>query len=53
VDPANHASVRLLRRVGLTLQVIDGVLEGQGLLRLPDPARVDRCAVLGVVTEAQ
>jgi RimJ/RimL family protein N-acetyltransferase len=53
VDPANHASVRLLRRVGLTLQVVDGVLEGQGTLRLPDPARVDRCAVLGVVAEAQ
>ncbi len=53
VDPANHASVRLLRRVGLTLQVVDGVLEGHGLLRLPDPARVDRCAVLGVGAEAQ
>jgi RimJ/RimL family protein N-acetyltransferase len=49
VDPANHASVRLLRRVGLTLQVVDGVLEGEGLLRLPDPPRVDRHAVLDVV----
>ena len=53
VDPANHASVRLLRRVGLTLQVVDGVLEGHGQLRLPDPARVDRRAVLGVGAEAQ
>jgi len=49
VDPANHASVRLLRRVGLTLQVVDGVLEGQGSLRLPDPPRVDRHAVLEVI----
>jgi len=49
VHPANHASVRLLRRVGLTLQVVDGLLEGQGSLRLPDPPRVDRRAVLELV----
>ena len=52
MDPANHASVRLLRRVGLTLQVVDGVLEGEGLLRLPDPPRVDRHAVLEVIDGA-
>jgi RimJ/RimL family protein N-acetyltransferase len=45
VHPANHASVRLLRRIGLTLQVRDGLLEGQGRLRLPDPSLVDRRAV--------
>jgi RimJ/RimL family protein N-acetyltransferase len=46
VDPANHASVRLMRRVGLCLQVIDGLLEGTGRLRLPEPARLDRSLVL-------
>ena len=49
VHPSNHASVRLMRRIGLTLQVVDGVLEGEGLLRLPDPARVDRLAVLHAI----
>jgi RimJ/RimL family protein N-acetyltransferase len=46
VHPTNHASVRLMRRIGLTLQVVDGLLEGEGRLSLPDPARVDRRAVL-------
>jgi GNAT superfamily N-acetyltransferase len=45
VHPANHASVRLLRRIGLTLHISDGLLEGESLLRLPDPPRVDRAAV--------
>jgi RimJ/RimL family protein N-acetyltransferase len=49
VHPANHASVRLLRRIGLTLQVVDGLLEGEGQLRLPDRPRVDRRAVLEVM----
>ncbi len=48
VHPGNHASVRLMRRIGLTLHVVDGVLEGEGPLRLPDPPRVDRYAVLEV-----
>ena len=48
VHPSNHASVRLMRRIGLTLQVSDGLLEGEGLLRLPEPPRVDRSAVLEV-----
>jgi L-amino acid N-acyltransferase YncA len=48
VHPANHASVRLLRRIGLTLQVVDGLLEGQGQLVLPDPSRVDRRAVIEI-----
>ncbi len=49
VHPSNHASVRLMRRVGLTLQVRDGLLEGEAPLRLPDPPRVDRQAVLGII----
>jgi GNAT superfamily N-acetyltransferase len=53
VHPANHASVRLLRRVGLTLQVVEGLLEGQGALRLPDQPSVDRQAVLEVGATAQ
>jgi GNAT superfamily N-acetyltransferase len=46
VHPANSASVHLLRRFGLALHLDDGVLEGEAPLRLPDPARVDRGAVL-------
>jgi RimJ/RimL family protein N-acetyltransferase len=53
VHPANHASVRLMRKVGLTLQVIDGLLEGEGRLRLPDPPHVDRRRVLDVARWAQ
>jgi GNAT superfamily N-acetyltransferase len=49
VHPATHASVRLMRRIGLTLQVSDGVLEGECALRLPDPPRVDRHAVLELI----
>ena len=49
VHPSNHASVRLLRRIGLTLHVSDGLLEGQGRLRLPDPPRVDRRAVRALI----
>jgi L-amino acid N-acyltransferase YncA len=52
VDPANHASVRLMRRVGLTLQVSDGLLEGTGQLRLPDPPLLDRRALLEVLANA-
>jgi RimJ/RimL family protein N-acetyltransferase len=52
VHPANHASVRLLRRIGLTLCVRDGLLEGEAPLRLPDPPRVDRRAVLRIMGEA-
>jgi RimJ/RimL family protein N-acetyltransferase len=52
VHPANHASVRLMRKVGLTLQVSDGLLEGEGRLRLPDPPQVDRRRVLEVARRA-
>jgi RimJ/RimL family protein N-acetyltransferase len=46
VAPGNAASVRVLRALGLTLQLDDGLLEGTGRLRLPEPARVPRDAVL-------
>ena len=46
VHPGNHASVRLLHHVGLRLRAVDGLLEGTSELRLPDPARLDRAAVL-------
>jgi RimJ/RimL family protein N-acetyltransferase len=49
VHPGNHASVRLLRQVGLALHVSDGLLEGVAPLRLPDPPRVHRRAVLDLV----
>ena len=49
VHPANRASLRLLRKIGLRLQLSDGVLEGVGPLRLMDPPRVDRAAVLDVL----
>jgi GNAT superfamily N-acetyltransferase len=48
VMPANQPSLRLLRRMGLTLIPVDGLLEGTGPLRLLDPARVDRAAVVSL-----
>ena len=52
VHPSNHASVRLMRKIGLTLCVRDGLLEGESPLRLPDPPRVDRRAVLKIMGDA-
>jgi GNAT superfamily N-acetyltransferase len=46
VHPENHASVQLLRRYGLVLHLDHGLLEGEAALRLPDPPRVDRAAVV-------
>ena len=46
--PDNDASVHLMRRLGLGWVATDGVLEGSGTLRLLDPARVDRGAVLAL-----
>jgi GNAT superfamily N-acetyltransferase len=48
VMPANEPSLRLLRRLGLDLRSVDGLLEGTGPLRLLDPARVDRAAVVSL-----
>lgn len=52
VHPSNRASVKLVNRLGLRLHASDGLLEGEALLRLPDPARVDRAAVLQVAALA-
>lgn len=46
VDPDNARSVALLTSVGIRLMPVDGLLEGRGPLRLMEPARVDRLAVL-------
>jgi len=46
VHPGNQVSVHLLRRYGLVLQLSYGVLEGDATLCLPEPALVDRAAVL-------
>jgi RimJ/RimL family protein N-acetyltransferase len=48
VLPTNAASVALLARFDLPLTLVDGVLEGEGPLRLLDPPRVDRDAVVAV-----
>ena len=46
VRPDNRASARLLGRLGLQLAVAGGLLEGEGALRLLDPPRVDRAAIV-------
>ena len=48
VLPSNAASLRLLARLGIPLTLRDGLLEGEGPLRLLDPARVDRHAVVAL-----
>lgn len=50
VDPGNRASVRMLGHVGLHLRWVDGLLEGESDLRLPDPPRVDRAKVLAAAS---
>ncbi len=50
VLPANAPSLRVLARLGIPLTLADGLLEGEGPLRLLDPARVDRGAVVAVAT---
>jgi GNAT superfamily N-acetyltransferase len=49
VHPGNRACVRMLGHVGLRLRLVDGVLEGESDLRLPDPARVDRAQVVATL----
>lgn len=48
VQPQNTASERLFSRLGIPLAYAGGVLEGSGPLRLLDPPRVDRRAVMGL-----
>jgi RimJ/RimL family protein N-acetyltransferase len=48
VLPTNAPSLRLLARLGIPLTLNDGLLEGEGPLRLLDPPRVDRRAVVAL-----
>lgn len=48
VLPSNHRSRHLLDLLGVPLRTSDGLLEGEGPLRLMDPPRVDRAAVVRV-----
>lgn len=50
VLPSNHRSRLLLGRIGLHLRPVDGLLEAEGPLRLLDPPRVDRPAVVRMAT---
>jgi GNAT superfamily N-acetyltransferase len=45
VAPTNPRSQRMLRRLGLALHDVGGLLEAEGPFRMLDPARVDRDAV--------
>ena len=49
---SNKRSTRLLERVGLTFRADQGTLEGTGRLRLLDPPRVDRPAVVRLAAAA-
>lgn len=44
----NEPSRRLMSRLGIRFLVVDGLLEGEGPLRLLDPSRVDRREVLAL-----
>lgn len=48
----NTPSIVLLRRIGIPLTVVGDVVEGQGALRLLDPPRVPRAAVLALARRA-
>jgi RimJ/RimL family protein N-acetyltransferase len=48
VLPANAPSLRLLARLGIPLTLNDGLLEGEGPLRLLDPSHVNRRAVVAL-----
>ena len=50
LTPDNEPSRRLVTRLGVGCGV-DGLLEGEGRLRLLDPARVDRRAVLALAAD--
>ena len=52
LTPDNEPSRRLVCGIGVRLQVVGDLLEGVGQLRLLDPARVDRQAVLALVRGA-
>ena len=46
--PENRASLRLLSRLGIPMSFEDGVMEGCAPLRLLDPPRIDRRAVVAL-----
>ena len=48
VLPGNQPSRRMVARLGVHLAVVDGLLEGDGRLRLLDPPRVHRHAVVAL-----
>ena len=48
LTPDNEPSRRLVTRIGVRLRVVEDLLEGDGRLRLLDPPRVDRQAVLAL-----
>lgn len=48
VLPGNQASRRMVARLGVHLALVDGLLEGDGPLRLLDPPRVPRQAVVAL-----
>ena len=52
VAPGNQAAVVLLSRLGMSLALRDGLLEGRARLRLMEPPRVDRTAVLTLAAQA-
>ena len=53
LTPDNEPSRRLVTRIGVRLRVVDDLLEGEGRLRLLDPPRVDRRAVLALARRAE
>ena len=52
LTPDNEPSRRLVTRIGVRLHVVDHLLEGEGPLRLLDPPRIDRQAVLALARSA-
>ena len=48
LTPDNEPSRRLVTRIGVRLHVVDGLLEGEGRLRLLHPPRIDRQAALAL-----
>ena len=48
VLPGNEPSRRMVARLGVHLALVDGLLEGDGPLRLLDPPRVHRQAVVAL-----
>ena len=48
LTPDNEPSRRLVTRIGVRLDLVDGLLEGEGRLRLLHPSRIDRQAALAL-----